>query len=87
MQEFKEKRAGKIPESIGMKGGFYDRFNVADPDEKKEEEKDSKGKKSKEAKKKEAKPAKGKKGKEKEEKKKNPVEELGTSEVVKKFDM
>jgi hypothetical protein len=74
-------RAGKIPESIGMKGGYYDRLNVELADENKEEEKDAKGKKKDAKKKDDAKGKKGKKGKEEKEKK-NPLDEVKKTEAV-----
>lgn len=86
VQEYKSMRNGKIPDAIGMKGGYYDRFNVADPAQPPPEEEEKGKKKKKEAKKKEAK-GKGKKKGEKDEVKENPLDELKVTEVVKKFEM
>ena len=64
---------------------YYEKDKEPEED-KKDDDDGKKGKKKKDAKK-DAKGKKGKKGKEKEEKKRNPVDEVATTEVVKKFEM
>lgn len=91
VQEFKEQHNGKPPDKIEK---YYDRKQTEEPGEggeegKEEEKKEAKGGKKeakKEAKggKKEGK-GKGKKGKG--EKEKTPVDEVGPTEVVQKFEM
>lgn len=82
VQQWKEIHKGDPPKNIAM---YYEKDKEPE-EEKKDDDDGKKGKKKKDAKK-ETKGKKGKKGKEKDEKKRNPVEEVGPTEIVKRFEM